>query len=355
MQIEIKKLEKSEAEVNATLEAAAFMKYWTPALKKVSEVVELDGFRKGHVPENMVVAKFGDMIVLEEMANLALRDIYAEAIKNHGLSPVGEPKVTIKKIAKDNPLELSIVVPVLPEVTLPDYVALSKEEKKDESTDPTDGEVESVLKELQKGKSQKSVSEPHDHSAHEGHDHAHDEGQEAELVPIDDDFAKSFGDTFKNLEDLKSKVKENLGLEKKQKLEEKKRQAVMERLVKEAKADIPDALVHDELDRMVTQMKADVTRFGGTWEEYLAHTKKTEGEMKADWKDDAEKRVLSQLVLAKIAEIEKLIATEEEIEVELVRLLAQVQDADPQRAKDYLRQALSNDKVLRFLTTGTKE
>jgi FKBP-type peptidyl-prolyl cis-trans isomerase (trigger factor) len=72
--------------------------------------------------------------------------------------------------------------------------------------------------------------------------------------------------------------------------------------------------------------------------------------MRVEWKDDARKRVLSQFVLAKIAEAEKLIATEEEIEVELVRLLAQVQDADPERAKDYLRQALSNDKVFRFLT-----
>ncbi len=354
MQIEIKKLEKSEVEVNATLDSVSFMKYWDRAMKKASEMVELDGFRKGHAPEQMILAKFGDMIVLEEMANLALRDVYAEAIKNHGLSPVGEPKVTIKKIAKDNPLELSIVVPVLPEVTLPDYKALAHEEKKDEEAEPTADEVERVLKELQKGKSQKSVSEPHDHSEHEGHDHAHDEIPETELVPIDDDFAKSFGDTFKNLEDLKSKVKENLGLEKKQKLEEKNRQAIMERLVKESKAEIPDALVEDELGRMVTQMKADVTRFGGTWEEYLAHTKKNEEEMKTEWKGDAEKRVLSQLVLAKIAEVEKLIATEEEIEVELIRLLAQVQDADPQRAKDYLRQALSNDKVLRFLTTGTK-
>ncbi len=350
MQIEIKKLEKSEVEVNASLDAVSFMKYWDRAMKKASEMVELDGFRKGHAPEHLILAKFGDMIVLEEMANLALRDVYAEAIKNHGLSPVGEPKVTIKKIAKDNPLLLSIVVPVLPEVTLPDYKALAKEEKKEESVDPTEEEVENVLKELQKGKSIK----PHDHSAHVGHDHSHDEVPETELVPIDDTFAQSFGDTFKNLEGLKLKVKENLGLEKKQKLEEKNRQAVMERLVKESKADIPDALVHDELDRMVTQMKADVTRFGGTWEEYLTHTKKTEEEMKEEWKEDAGKRVLSQLVLAKIAEVEKLIATEEEIEVELIRLLAQVQDADPQRAKDYLRQALSNDKVLRFLTTGTK-
>lgn len=346
MQIEIKKLENSEAEVNATVDAVSFMAYWPKALKKAAEFVEIDGFRKGHVPENMILAKFGDMIVLEEMANLALRDIYAEAIKNHKLSPVGEPKVTIKKIAKDNPLELSIIVPILPEITLPDYKALAKAEKKDEDSTPTTEEIENVLKVLQKGKSIK----PHDHSAHEGHDHSHDVIPEAELVPLDDVFAQSFGDTFKTLDDLKEKVKENLGLEKKQKLEEKNRQAIVERLVKEVgDTEIPEVLIADEIGRMLTQMKADVTRFGGTWEEYLSYAKKTEEEIKVEWKDDAKKRVLSQLVLAKIAETEKLIATEEEIEVELIRLLAQVQDADPERAKDYLRQALSNDKVFRFL------
>lgn len=369
MHIEIKKLEKSENEIVASLDAISFMKYWTPALKKVGEMVELDGFRKGHVPENMILAKFGDMIVLEEMANFALRDVYAEAIKSHKLLPIGEPKVTIKKIAKDNPLELSIVVPVLPEVTVPDYKAISKREKKTEDTTPTDEEIENVLKELQKGKSVKHNQE-HDHK-HEGHDHdGHDnahhdevatdkqEGEaekkerEEHLVPVDDTFAQSFGETFKTLDDLKAKIKENLGFEKKQKLEEKNRQAIMESLVSEAKADIPEVLIQDELVRMLNQMKSDVTRFGGTWEEYLVHSKKTEDELKTDWKEDAAKRVLSQLVLAKIAETEKLIASEEEIEVELVRLLAQVQDADPERAKDYLRQALSNDKVLRFLTSN---
>src|SRR5438477_51899 len=79
------------------------------------------------------------------------------------------------------------------------------------------------------------------------------------------------------------------------------------------------------------------------------HTKKTEDEIKEEWKHDAEKRVMSQLLLAKIAEVEKLLATEEEIEVELVRLLTQVQDADENRAKEYLYQAITNEKVLAFL------
>jgi trigger factor len=123
----------------------------------------------------------------------------------------------------------------------------------------------------------------------------------------------------------------------------------MEKLVAETKADLPEVIIEGELNNMLAQMKADITRFGGTWEDYLTHSKKTEEELKANWKNDAYKRAMSQLLLHKIAQAEKLTATEEEVEVELVRLLATVQDADEERAKAYLYQSLTKDKVLAFL------
>lgn len=345
MNITVKKIEGSQSEVDAVIPAEAFMKYWPKALKKVQEYVEIDGFRKGHVPEDMILSRFGDMVVLEEMAQIALRDIYAEAIKSHGLFPIGEPQVAIKKLAKDNPLELTLTVATIPEVTLPDYKGLAKKETVSESEEVTDEDVADVLKELQKGRAHAKM-----HEGKDEHDHSHGEIKDEDLPALDDEFAKSFGETFASLEDLKTKVRENLGLEKKQKVSEKKRQQIMEKLVDETKADVPDVLINDELARMLSQMKADITRFGGTWKDYLDHAKKTEDEIKSEWKDDARKRVMTQLILAKIAEIEKLFATEEEVEVELVRLMAEIQDADETRAREYLRQVVTNEKVLRFLT-----
>ena len=176
-----------------------------------------------------------------------------------------------------------------------------------------------------------------------------DKRLQAVLPELNDAFAQSFAPDFKTLVELKAKVTENLKLEKEQKLREKRRTAIMEKLIAETKADLPDVIVEGELNNMLAQMRADITRFGGTWEEYLVHTKKTEEEMKKDWIEDAHKRAMSQLLLHKIAQTEKLTATEEEVEVELVRLLATVQDADEERAKAYLYQALTNDKVLKFL------
>jgi FKBP-type peptidyl-prolyl cis-trans isomerase (trigger factor) len=71
--------------------------------------------------------------------------------------------------------------------------------------------------------------------------------------------------------------------------------------------------------------------------------------LKNTWKNDALKRTLSQLILAEIALSEKIAPTDEEIETELVRLLATVQDADEERARAYLHQVLTNEKVLAFL------
>lgn len=359
MKIEKKDLPKGLVEFTIVVDEKEFESYHTKAFTVVQAAVEVDGFRKGSAPENLIIKKYGDMVILEEMANLALRAAYVKAIEEHKVNPISDPQVSITKIAKGNPLELTITVPVMPEIELPAYKKLAKEAlKDDEKVEVTDKDIEEVLEELRKGRTAKH---DHDHPHHQADhvhgddcdhdDHAHGvaETKDVTLPELNDEFAKSFGEDFKTLGELKSKVGENLKLEKEQKLREKRRTAIMEKLIAETKADLPEVIIEGELSNMLTQMKGDITRFGGTWEEYLTHTKKTEDEIKASWKDDAHKRALSQLVLHKIAQAEKLIATEEEVEVELVRLLATVQDADEERAKAYLYQALTNDKVLKFL------
>lgn len=357
MKIEKKDLPKSEVEFKIIVDAEEFASYHAAGLKAIQQVVEVDGFRKGNAPEDLIVKKYGDMIILEEMANLALRAAYVKAVEEHKVSPISDPQVTITKIAKGNPLELVITVPVLPEVSLPEYKKIAKAAgKTDEKIEVTDKDITDVLEELRKGR---ATQHAHEHEHVHGEDCKHDDEEVTEkpaedtkevvLPELNDEFAQSFGGDFKTLAELKEKVGENLKLEKEQKLREKRRSAIMEKLLEETKADIPDVIVEGELATMLAQMKQDIARFGGTWEDYLSHAKKTEDELKADWRKDAEKRSLSQILLHKIAQVEKLTATEEEIEVELVRILATIQDADENRAKAYLYQALTNEKVLKFL------
>ena len=76
------KLEKSEAKVLVSLSKDEFDKYHDQALKSVQEVVVVDGFRKGNAPENMIIEKYGEMIVLEEMAHIAISKTFYETVIN---------------------------------------------------------------------------------------------------------------------------------------------------------------------------------------------------------------------------------------------------------------------------------
>lgn len=346
MKLELKNLPKGEVEIKIEIPAKDFAGYHDKAFSSVQKSVDIDGFRKGNAPLDAIVRKYGEMIILEEMASMAIREAYIKAVDEKKIVPVSDPQISITKIAKDNPLEFTIVVPILPEVELPNYKKISKDSFKDEeNADVKDEDVESVLTDLRKNRAHA------DHHHHNPNDKDHDHG-DLPLPPLNDEFAQSFGDNFKTLDDLKSKIKENLKLEKEQKLREKRRARVLESLIKETKVEVPEKMIENELSSMLAQMKGDILRFGGKWEDYLKSTNKTEDEIKSSWRDDANKRVLSQLILAKISEVEKISPTDEEIETELIRLLTQIQDADEKRARAYIHQALTNEKVLKFLEEG---
>lgn len=349
MKSTIEKLPKSEVKISFTVEAVDFAKYYDKGVKAIQQVVDVDGFRKGHVPADQIIKKYGEMIILEEMANICLRDIYPKVLEEHKLLPIAEPTISITKLAKDNPFEATAVIVTFPEITLPDYKKLAKDVEVEKEVEVSDKEIDDVLTELRKGRATGEHDHNHEHDEH-GHHPSHDAVVDESTLPaLDDTFAQSFGGEFKTLVELKTKVKENLSLEKKQKSSDKRRSAIVEKLLTEVKAEVNDVLIESELDRMVGQMKSDVSRFGGTWEEYLKHASKTEADLRTDWRKDAERRALTQLMLHSISEKEKIAPTEAEIEVELVRLMAMVKDADEDRARGYLYQALTNEKVLKFL------
>ena len=80
MKINVKKLPKSVAELTIVVDEKEFETYHDKGFKRVQEMVEVDGFRKGNAPEDVIVKKYGEMVILEEMANIALRDAYVKVI-----------------------------------------------------------------------------------------------------------------------------------------------------------------------------------------------------------------------------------------------------------------------------------
>ena len=73
--LEIKLLPNSEVEIIGEISAEIFMSGKNQAVKEFSEKVEMDGFRKGKIPEEIMIKKLGTEVVLEKMAIIAEKRI----------------------------------------------------------------------------------------------------------------------------------------------------------------------------------------------------------------------------------------------------------------------------------------
>jgi len=80
MKISVKKLPKSEVEIEGEIDSEIFESYFTRALKKIGETLKLDGFRKGKIPESILLSNVPEIQILEEMAQMALNDLYPKIL-----------------------------------------------------------------------------------------------------------------------------------------------------------------------------------------------------------------------------------------------------------------------------------
>ena len=108
MKIKVSKLPKSEVEIEGELEAPLFESYFTKALKKLSEHLKVDGFRKGKIPESVILSKIPEMSILEEMAEMALAENYPKIIEDEKIDAISRPEISLTKLARNNPLGFKI-------------------------------------------------------------------------------------------------------------------------------------------------------------------------------------------------------------------------------------------------------
>ena len=344
MNVEIKKLENSQLEITGEISAQSFESHRARAIKKLAETVNIDGFRKGNVPEAVLIKHVGEMLVLEEMAQSAIASEYPKIILEHKIEAIGQPQVSITKIAAKSPLGFKIKTAVMPELELPNYSEIAKKEMKEkEEISVSDKEVDDTIEMIRK--QQASAGDANS----DGEEKKGDEKtKEPELPELNNEFVKKLGD-FKDVADFKTKLKENIKLEKESKVRQKKRMAIIEKIINNTKVKLPEIIVKSELDRMMAQFKGDIARMGLKFDEYIKRIKKSEEDLKKEWQTDAEKRAKTQLVLNKIAVEEKIIPEKEKIDVEVKHLLEHYKDADESSARSYVETILTNELVFQFL------
>lgn len=312
--IKINKLDKSRVEITGSISEKEFSSFRKQALQNINDEVSIDGFRKGKVPENVLVSKVGDMSILEEMAELALSKAYPEIIIENKIDAIGRPEISITKLAADNPLEFKIVTTVTPEIKLADYKKISKDinKKPVEKFEVTDKEVDEAVEKIKKS-----------HADHEGHDH----------------------DSPESKEEIKKYLLENKKLQSK----EKRRIEISDAILDSTKVEIPELLVDSEARRIEAQFTDDISRMGVKLEDYLKHAKKTIEDIRKEWRPHAEKKAKLQLALNEIIKLEKIVVDAKEIEEEVGHILAHYKDANKEHAYTYAETVLTNDKAYQFL------
>ena len=357
---ELKKLDRSEVSITGEIPAEQFANYRPQAVKNIAEHIEIPGFRKGKVPENIIAQRLGEEKILYEMAELALKHLYPTLLAEHKIDPIGMPNISITKIAKGNPLGFAITVAVVPEVKLPNYKKIASEvaAEKEEVVEVSEKEVSEAIENIQKQTALKETNNrqptPKESKlptgqATDNKNTGMGSGGKAENLPeFNDEFVKKLGN-YADVADFKAKLKDHLMREKTDRVRSKKRMKIIDGILLGTEVVMPNIVVEGELDKMIAQFKGDVTQMGTRFEDYLKHTRKTEENIRKEFAPDAEKRSKIEFILHNIASQEKIAPSADEIEKEIAHILKHHKDADPVRARAYVINIMTNEKVLQFL------
>ncbi|MBY7143235.1 trigger factor [Virgibacillus sp. NKC19-3] len=138
-----------------------------------------------------------------------------------------------------------------------------------------------------------------------------------EFPELDDEFAKDVDEEAETLDELKQKKREELESQKEQEAERQKRDTLLEKAAENTQVEIPDAMVDTELDQMIKEFEQQLQQQGMTMEMYTQFSGQDEDAMKEQMREDAEKRVKTNLTLEAIVHAENLEATDEDVDAEL--------------------------------------
>ena len=119
------------------------------------------------------------------------------------------------------------------------------------------------------------------------------------------------------MEDYRAYVKKNLSERKDRENEENFTNELLEKVVANAEVEIPDAMIERETDEMVREITQRLSAQGFTLEQFAQVTGQDEEKIRAEVRQDAEKKVRVRLVLEAVAEAEQFEISDEEIDAEL--------------------------------------
>ena len=377
----VKKLSETVYEVSAT-RSGEELKHLKKHVLVHFKDAKVDGFRKGHVPADVLEKKFKKEIE-GEILNHIISEEYRKAVEENNLSPIADIKLEKYEDNEDN-VEVVFTIPVLPEITLGDYKSIKVEkEALDVNDEKVNAEIEIMrsnagkLKEVADDEAAKDKDvaninfegfvdgEAFDGGKAEGFDLTlgsksfidtfedqiigHKKGDEFDVnVTFPEEYhaenlkgkpavfkvkvnsikrkeeAELNEDLAKELgydsvEDLKAKTKENLIKREETRIEKEYKGKVVDAVVDGVNFEIPEAIVEREIQFQINRFAQQLQMQGMSLNQYFEMTGQNIEKMRESIKESAEKSVKRDLVLNEIAKAEKVEATEEEVNAELDR------------------------------------
>jgi len=373
----VTELPESRVRVQAEVPAEEVERRVAQAAKRLGRNIRVPGFRAGKAPPPVIVQRMGRDAVLDEAVRDSIGAWYTAAIDAARIAPVGEPDLDLGDLpAQGEPLLFSIEIGVRPKAELGDYkgVEVGKREPKvdDEAIgaeidglrersarldtveraaakgdfvvmdylgtldgEPfTGGEGRDQMVELGSGRlvpgfedqlegasagdeRTVTITFPDDYGADEL------AGQEAqfavtvkevkakELPEVDDDLAAEAG--FDTLDELREDIRTRIAEAETARIEAEFREAALDSVVKNAKLDMPDALVEARAREQWDQMLHSLAHQGISREAYMRIAGTDESEIVERAKPEAETALRREAVLAAVIEAESIEPSDDEV------------------------------------------
>ena len=374
----------NEFTLELSISAEEFEKAINKAYNKEKGNIAIPGFRKGKAPRAIIEKKYGEGVFYDDALDISFPAAYEAAVAEAGIEPVDSPfDFDIKEIGK-NGVELVCKVTVKPEVSIEGYKGLSAVKAPTEVTDEeVDADISKKLEQnariipvegravengdiavidfegfvdgeaFEGGKAEEyeleigsgsfipgfedqiighSVEEEFDVNVNFPEEYAEALAGKAatfkiklhaikakELPALDDDFVKDISE-FDTVDELKADIRKTLEEQKKTASDRNFENEIFDKLANILEAEIPEAMVNRTVDNMISEFKYNVESQGIPFEQYLGYLGMSVDSIKETYKERAEKEVRIELALEKIAELENIEVTDEDVEAEFTAM-----------------------------------
>ncbi len=343
--LKIEDLGSSKLKVSATLSSENLKEIIDRILEDKTNHMVMPGFRKGEAPKELVAKHIGEDALKSEALRTLAADAFAQIAIDKELKIVGTPNINIDE--SDSDIKIEVETAVLPEIELPDYKEIAKKHNSEpeEEVKVEDKDVDEVILHLRREKARilalQKGTKPEDMPDFTKID-------EKDLPQLDEqDFKELAG--AEDEKSFREKVKEQILTERKLAQKEARRAALLEEIAEKSKVDLPEELVELEVQRSLDLLTQDLAAMGLTLDMYLQQIGKSLEELKEELKTPARKRVILQLALNKIAELENIKPDEQEVQKELEHLKQHYPQAQEADLRVFIESQKMNEAVINFL------